>query len=389
MLRSLVLRYLVIAGILAGIGGGVYWILFHHSDSAGPPGGMRRNGAVAVGVAPAVKRDVPVVLDALGTVTPLAAVTVKTQIAGQLQQVAFTEGQLVKKGDFLAQIDPRPYQAQLEQYQGQLQRDQALLSAAKVDLQRYKVLVEQDSIARQQLDTQSSLVQQYAGIVETDQAQVANARLNVAYCHITAPVTGRVGLRQVDAGNYVQLSDANGLVVITQLHPITVLFTVPEDRVPVLLKRVHSGAVLPVTAFDRAGTNVLATGKVLTVDNQIDITTGTIKVKALFANDDETLFPNQFVNIHLQLDTLADALTVPNAAILHGAPGTFVYVVQEDNKVAVRVVKTGPADALNTAIVDGLSVGERVVVDGSDKLRDGAAVTVAEKGEQKRRDTHE
>ena len=400
------LRSFIVLGIVAALVGGIYWIVSHHAET-GPQGPRRGGMAASVGVAEVKTGDLPIALTALGTVTPLAAVTVKTQIAGQLQQVAFTEGQMVRKGDFLAQIDPRPYLAQLGQYQGQLQHDQALLKAAQTDLHRYQTLADQDSIARQQLDTQSALVQQYQGTVATDQALVANAKLNVDYCHITAPATGRLGLRQVDQGNYVQASDGTGLVVITQLQPITVIFTLPEDALPGLMKRVHSGAALAVTAFDRSGMNKLADGKVLTVDNQIDATTGTVKVKAVFDNADETLFPNQFVNMQLQLDTLKNAVFVPNAAVLRGAPGTFVYVLQDDNKVAVRPIKTGPADALHTAVTEGLAVGDKVVTDGTDKLRDGATVVIAgigagagakaggdapaapPHGEHKHRDSHE
>lgn len=383
--------------VLALLGSGVFWIVTHHSDA--PQSQQRRLGPVSVGTADVVSGDVPITLNALGTVTPLATVTVKTQIAGQLQQVAFTEGQNVRKGDFLAQIDPRPYQAQLEQYQGQLVRDIALLKDAELDLKRYKTLVAEDSIASQQLDTQIALVDQDRGTVETDKALVNNARLNLAYCHIVSPVTGRVGLRQVDQGNYVQTSDANGLVVITQLQPITVVFNVPEDAIPDLVKRFHAGAPLQVTAFDRSASTKLAEGKVLTIDNQIDTATGTVKVKAIFDNQDESLFPNQFVNIDLRLDTIKGATVVPNAAILRGTPGTFVYVLKDDNKVAVRLVKIGSTDQTMTAVTQGLEIGDKVVIDGTDKLRDGATVfvpgttsgdlTQQPPKEHKKRDHHE
>ena len=360
--------------VLALLGFGVFWIVTHHSDTQQSQ--PRRPGPVSVGIADVISGDVPVTLNALGTVTPLATVTVKTQIAGQLQQVAFTEGQIVHKGDFLAQIDPRPYQAQLDQYQGQLLRDSALLKDAELDLKRYKTLVAEDSIASQQLDTQAALVDQDRGTVETDRALVNNAKLNLAYCHIIAPITGRAGLRQVDQGNYVQISDANGLVVITQLQPITVVFNVPEDSIPDLARRFHAGTPLLVTAFDRSGSTKLAEGKVLTIDNQIDTATGTVKVKAVFDNQDETLFPNQFVNINLRLDTVKGAIIVPNAAILRGTPGTFVYVLKDDNKVAVRVVKVGATDQTMTAVTQGLQIGDKVVIDGTDKLRDGSTVFI-------------
>ena len=397
-MRTLFIRKFVVQIIVAALlVAGIFWIVSHRTD---PTQGQSRRGggAVSVAVAQVVKGDVPLTLNALGTVTPLASVTVKTQIAGQLQQVAFTEGQMVKKGDFLAQIDPRPYQAQLDQYVGQLQRDQALLKEAEIDLKRYQTLVAEDSIARQQLDTQISLVQQDRGIVETDKAQVDNARLNLTYCHIVSPITGRVGLRQVDQGNYVQTSDANGLVIITQLQPITVVFNVPEDSIPALVKRYKSGATLPVVAYDRSGSTKLTEGKVLTIDNQIDTATGTVKVKAIFDNQDELLFPNQFVNITVKLDTLEGVAVVPNAAILRGAPGIFVYALQEENKVTVRTVKIGPADQTRTAILDGLAVGDKVVIDGTDKLRDGATVTIPDQAdtdapqpakERKNRDHHE
>jgi multidrug efflux system membrane fusion protein len=330
-----------------------------------------------VAVAQVAKGDMPIVFTGLGTVTPLATVTVKTQINGQLTQIAFEEGQLVHKGDFLAEIDPRPYQAALDQALGTLGRDQALQRTAEVDLNRYRTLVAQDSIAKQQYDTQVELVRQYQGTVKTDQGLVDNARLNLNYCHIITPVTGRVGLRQVDQGNYVQTSDANGLVVITQVQPITVIFTLPEDNLPPVLKRLRAGASLAVTAYDRSQQTKLATGTLNTVDNQIDVTTGTVKLRAQFANDDESLFPNQFVNIQLLVDTQHDALIVPTSAIQRGAPGTFVYAVQPDSTVKVAPVKLGPTANDKVAITSGLAVGDKVVTDGADKLRDGAKVTLA------------
>jgi multidrug efflux system membrane fusion protein len=366
--------WLVIAALIAG---GVWWAVFHPRPQS--PAGKGRFGAggpVPVVAATAQKGDMGIALNALGTVTPLATVTVKTQIAGQLTQIAFHEGQTVHAGDFLAQIDPRPYELALAQYQGQLTRDQALLRSAQLDLERYRTLVAQDSIAKQQLTTQESLVQQYQGTIVTDMAQVNNAKLNLTYCHIIAPVEGRVGLRQVDQGNYVQTSDANGLVVITQLHPITVIFTLPEDNLPMILKRLHGGAILPVNAFDRSQSMLLATGTLKTLDNQIDTATGTVKLRAQFDNEDETLFPNQFVNAQLLVDTLHDATIIPTAAIQRGAPGTFVYQVAADNTVTVRPVKLGPASGEKVSILSGLDVGDMVVVDGADKLREGAQVTL-------------
>jgi multidrug efflux system membrane fusion protein len=329
-----------------------------------------------VAVATAAASDLRVIVNALGTVTPLATVTVKTQLAGQLQQIGFKEGQLVRKGDFLAQIDPRPYQAALEQFQGQLARDQALLKQAQADLGRYQTLLKQDSIARQQADDQVYLVQQYQGAIRSDQAQIDTQQLNLTYCRIVAPVDGRVGLRQVDAGNYVQNSDANGIVVITQLQPISVLFSIAEDNLPSVQKRVRAGGELAVEAYDRANLALLATGNLATTDNQIDTTTGTVKLRAVFANSDETLFPNQFVNARLLVDTLRDVVAVPVAAIQRGAPGTYAYVVGANDAVAVRPLKVGVTDGDKIQVVSGLAVGEKVVVDGADRLREGARVSV-------------
>src|SRR5438132_3252483 len=337
----------------------------------------RSGGPVPVGVAPVQKGDMPVSLSQLGTVSPLATVTVKTQINGYLTEVAFREGQMVKKGDFLAQIDPRPYQVALEQAEATLAKDQALLKNAQLDLERYNTLVAQNSIARQTRDTQVSLVAQYQATVKSDQAQIDVQKLNLTYCRIVSPVTGRVGLRQVDAGNYVQTSDANGIVVVTQLQPISVIFTVAEDNLPAVMKRVRAGASLPVSAFDRTGTTELGTGTLDTVDNQIDTTTGTVKLRAVFDNRDEVLFPNQFVNVRLLVDTMRDTEIVPISAIQRGAPGTFVYVVSPENTATVAKVKLGPSDGQRIAILSGLQPGESVGVDGTDRLRDGAKVTLA------------
>ena len=330
----------------------------------------------AVGEAAATKGDMPLIVTALGTVTPLATVTVQTQISGQLTEVGFQEGQYVHKGDFLAQIDPRPYQAALEQAQGTLARDQALLDDARLDLKRYQTLNRQDSVARQTLDTQAALVRQDQGTVLADQAAVDTQKLNLTYCHITAPVEGRIGLRLVDPGNYVQASGSTGLLVITQIKPMSVIFNVAEDDIPQIVERMATGAKLQATAYDRANTKIVATGALQTVDNQIDTTTGTVKIRAIFPNLDATLFPNQFVNINLLADTLHDTVLVPNAAIQRGAPGTYVYLVDPDSTVSVRPVKLGPGDATNTAILHGLHVGDKVVTDGADRLRDGSHVFV-------------
>ena len=329
-----------------------------------------------VHVATATQGDMPVVLTALGTVTPLATVTVQTQLSGTLQTVAFQEGQMVKKDDLLAQIDPRPYQISLENAQGALARDQALLQTARLDLKRYQTLLAQDSIASQQVDTQASLVQQYIGTVKSDQANIDTYKLDLIYAHITAPVAGRVGLRQVDPGNYVTPSLTNGLVVITQLQPISVIFTVSEDSLPQIMKQVQAGARLSVTAYDRSNTTSLATGALETLDNQIDTTTGTLKLRAMFNNPDNLLFPNQFVNARLLVDTIHDAVIVPTSAVLNGSMGQFVYVVQPDSTVTVRQVKIGPVDGERTSIASGLQAGERIVIDGSDRLKEGAKITI-------------
>ena len=331
---------------------------------------------VPVGVISIAKGDMPVTLSQLGTVTPLTTVMVKSQISGYLTEVAFHEGQMVNRGDFLAQIDPRPYEVALEQTRAQLSKDQALLKNALLDLQRYNALVAQNSIAKQIRDTQEALVGQDQATVKADQAQVDAQKLNLTYCRIISPVTGRVGLRQVDPGNYVQVGDPNGIVVITQVKPISVLFTTPEDNLPQVIRRLRAGAMLDVIAYDRTGANELARGTLDTVDNQIDTTTGTVKLRAIFENDKETLFPNQFVNIKLIVDTIRHADILPNSAIQRGAPGTFVYVVKTDGTVAVQKVALGPTDGQRIAIMSGLQPSESVVVDGADRLRDGAKVTV-------------
>ena len=374
--RSRLRPWLWLSLVLAVVGAGVWYCPRPETQpkNAGRP---QPGSAVPVGVAPAVKGEMPVILSQLGTVTPLATVTVKTQINGYLTEVAFQEGQMVKKGDFLAQIDPRPYQVALEQAEGQLAKDQALLQNARVDLKRYNTLVAQNSIATQTRDTQISLVAQYEATVKSDQAQIDAQKLNLTYCHIISPVTGRVGLRQVDAGNYVQTSDPNGIVVVTQLQPISVIFTLPEDNLPEVMKQVRAGAVLAVNAYDRTGSTELAKGHLDTVDNQIDTTTGTVKLRAIFDNEDGALFPNQFVNVQLVVDTLHDTVLVPNSAIQRGAPGTFVYVMKPDRTVAVQKVKVGPTDGQHIAILSGLEPSESVIVDGTDRLRDGAKVTLA------------
>jgi membrane fusion protein, multidrug efflux system len=353
----------------------VAWWIQSRPKPQAPAARFASSGPMPVLADAAQKGAIDITLDELGTVTPLATVTVRTQISGQLMKLLFKEGQMVAKGDLIAEIDSRPYDLALAQMQGQLARDQALLRNAELDLARYKKLVAQDSIPRQQLDTQDSLVHQLQGTVMTDQAQVDNAKLNVAYCHITAPVSGRVGLRQVDVGNYVQTNDTNGIVVVTQIQPITVIFAVPEDEVPAVMRRLQAGASLPVIAYDRSRAAKLATGQLTTVDNQVDVSTGTVKMRAQFDNADFALFPNQFVNVHLTVDTLSDVTIVASSAVQRGAAGTFVYVVKPDDTVAVRPVKLGPTNGERVAVESGLAPGDQVVVDGADKLRDGAKVS--------------
>jgi len=346
--------------------------------TATPPAGRSPQGALqTVGASTVTLGDVRVIVNALGTVTPLATVTVQTQINGILTDVGFTEGQLVKKGDFLAQIDQRPYEYLKEQYEGQLAHDQGLLAQAQMDLTRYQTLAQQNSIARQQAEDQVFIVQQYAGSVKQDQGLVDAQALNIAYCRIVSPIAGRVGLRLVDPGNYVQTTNTSGIAVITQLQPITVIFSIPEDELPGIMPQLNAGTPLVVTAYDRANLRELATGKVLAVDNQIDTTTGTVKVRAQFDNTENTLFPNQFVNARLLVTTLKNVVTVPTPAIQRGAPGAYVYVINADNTVSVRQVTTGAVDGNITQVRSGLSAGERVVIDGTDRLRDGLKVIVA------------
>jgi membrane fusion protein, multidrug efflux system len=378
-------RIIAVIVLLAAAGAGYYWYSQQSATSAaagatkgGPPGGTRATPVVA---APAAAGDVDVIVNGLGTVTPLRTVTVRSRVDGELLRVLFEEGQIVKEGQLLAEIDQRAFQVQLEQAQGQLARDRALLENARLDLARYRTLFQQDSIAKQQVDTQASLVRQYEGAVRVDASQIESAKLQLAYARITAPIGGRIGLRLVDAGNIVRAGDANGLVVITQLQPIAVVFTVPQDLLPAVLKRLQEertqGAQLPVELWDREGKSKLAEGALASADNQVDPQTGTVKLKAQFGNDDGGLFPNQFVNVRMKLDTLKNAIIVPAAAVQRGAQGMFVYVVRDDRTVAVRPVKLGPLDGQRQAIAEGLAAGELVVTDGTDRLRPGAGVEVS------------
>jgi multidrug efflux system membrane fusion protein len=369
--RRFVLTSIVILLIVGGV---VWW-----TKQAAPPqqaGGGRNSAPMSIVPEVVGKGDIGININALGTVTSLATVTIRTQISGYMQKIDFTEGNDVKKGDLLAEIDPRPYEAALAQARGQLARDEAMLKGAQVDLARYQGLAAQNAVPHQTLDTQVALVAQDQGTVEADKASVKSAEVNLAYCRIVSPLDGRVGLRQVDQGNYVTPGDANGIVVITQLQPISVLFTVPEDNLQAIAKRLQAGAVLPATALDRTGASKIADGSLQTFDSQIDPTTGTIKLRAQFPNTDRLLYPNQFVNIRLLLDTHKDVTTMSTAGIQRGAPGTFVYLVNADSTVSVRPVKLGVTDGDHVEILSGLAPGDRIVIDGADKLRDGAKIVI-------------
>ena len=355
------------------------------ADASTTKGGGRGalGGPVPVAVAKARQGDIPVYLNGLGNVTAFYTVTLHSRVDGQLMNVAFQEGQSVKEGDLLAQIDPRPFQVQLEQAEGQMAHDQAMLKDAQLDLERYKTLLKQDAIPSQQLDTQAATVAQDEGQIKTDQAAIDNAKLQLTYCKIIAPISGRIGLRLVDPGNIVHASDSTGMLVITQVQPITVLFTIAEDSLPPVLRKLSAGATLPVQAINRDNSQKLDSGKLLTVDNQIDATTGTSRLKAVFPNQAFNLFPNQFVNIRLLVETRHDQVIVPSVAIQSGAQGKFVYVVKPDSTVEVRVVTPGIAEGNDTSIDKGLNVDEAVVVDGAEKLQPGGKVRVRSGGSGK------
>ncbi|HEY1467973.1 MAG TPA: MdtA/MuxA family multidrug efflux RND transporter periplasmic adaptor subunit [Candidatus Acidoferrum sp.] len=374
--------WLVVIGLVAA---GLWYVRARGSQSAssaavggvpgpGGPGAAPGNFVVPVVVATATKGDLPVFYNGLGTVTALNTVTVRTRIDGELINVVFKEGQFVKQGDLLAEIDSRPYKVQLEQAQGQLAKDVAARKDAEVNLERYKLLFKEGVIPQQQLDTQGASVGQFDGAIQTDQANIDNAKLNIAYCRITAPISGRVGLRLVDSGNMVHASDSNGLLVITEVQPIAVVFSLPQDQLPAVYSRLRNGQELSVEAYDRDNTSKIATGKLLTIDNQIDPTTGTYKLKSIFSNADNSLFPNQFVNVHLLVDTKKNVVMVPTAAILRGAQGIYVFLVGADNTVKVRNITVAETNGNVTGVSKGLAAGEMVVTDGQDKLQDGSKV---------------
>ncbi len=338
-------------------------------------GGRGGDGRAVPVVASAARRgEMPVYLDALGSVTAFNTVTVRTRVDGQVDKVAYQEGQLVKEGDLLVQIDPRPFQVQLEQAEAQLAHDQALLANANLDLERYRVLFAQEAVPKQQFDTQESTVRQYDATIKTDKATIDAAKLNLVYAHITAQLTGRIGLRLVDQGNMVHATDVNGLAVITQLQPIAVIFNIAEDHLPEVTKKVTAGQTLQVLAYDRDSKTRLATGTLLTIDNQIDQTTGTVKFKAVFENKDLSLFPNQFVNARLLLETKHNSTIIPTAAVQHKEQTAFVYVVKDDNSVEIRNITTGTVEADEMQVQNGLEPGEKVVIDGIDKLQQGSKV---------------
>lgn len=361
------------------IAGGVIWYLL---GQGGPPEAGRggRRPPAAVGVATAEFADVPVYVSAIGTVQPVVAATVRPQLAGTLFSIDFQEGQRVKAGDLLAQIDPRPYRLALSQAEGALRRDQALLAGARADLARYAQLLAQDSIARQQVDTQKATVAQLEGTVLADEAALGTARLNLGYTSIRAPVSGKVGLRQADIGNYLTPSDANGIVVITQTAPIDVAFALPQDQLPKIQEKLRDQPEMTVTARDKANSAVLGQGTFLTFDNQIDPTTGTVRAKARFANADERLFPNQFVNVELLVETLPRAVTVPVTAVRHGAQGDFVFVLLPDQTARLSAVTTGPSHDGRTVILSGIAAGDTVITEGADRLEDGARVNLPGQG---------
>ncbi len=369
------LLWIVLVVIAGAVGYAIFVRPFQQSAEGGRGGrGARDNRPMPVTAVPARISDLEVKTAALGTVTPVNTVTVRSRVDGELQKIFFKEGTHVKAGAPLAEIDPRPFEVQKLQSEAQLSKDKALLDNSRVDLDRFKALLEQDSVAKQQVDTQAAQVAQNEAAIKQDEAQIASSALQLTYAHVTAPISGRIGLRFVDQGNIVHASDTNGIAVIIQLQPMTVLFSIPQDDVPQVMKHFATGEPMTVQAFNRDGQTLLATGKLVTVDNQIDPTTGTVKLRAEFPNTDEMLFPNQFVNIQLFVEQLKGVTVVPTAAVQRGLNGLFVYAVSADNTVSVHPVETGPSDKGVIVITKGVNPGDVVVVDGVDKLREGSQV---------------
>ncbi len=364
--------------LAAFLGAGLWFAITQHGNRAAaqPARGQRPVMATPVVAAQARKGNIDVYFTGLGSVTPLHTVTVRSRVDGQLMRVLYSEGQSVREGELLAEIDPRPFQVQLTQAEGQLARDQAALANARLDLARYQDLIRKNAVAQQVLATQQATVAQDEGAVKTDQGNIDNAKLNLTYCQITAPVSGRIGLRLVDPGNIVHATDANGLMVITQMQPMSVIFTISEDQLQPVLRRVRAGVRLPVEAYDRAMTRRLAVGSLMTIDNEIDPTTGTLKLRAVFDNRDEALFPNQFVNARLLVQRKRGVTLVPTAAIQRNAQATYVYLVTPSQTATVRQVTLGTTEGEDSEVIFGLSPGDVVVVTGVDKLQEGSKVVV-------------
>jgi len=373
-------RWLIVLLVVCLIAVGVYLLFNKEKSRAAKQAQKPAVPAVPVVAVETKKADFNVYLTGLGSVTPVNTVTVRTRVDGQLIEVLFREGQIINGGELLARIDPRPFEAQLTQAEGQVARDVAQLKNAQLDLERYRMLWEQDSVSKQVLDTQEALVRQLEGTVKADQGQIDSAKLQLVYCQILSPISGRVGLRLVDPGNIVHVTDTNGLVVITQLQPITVIFPIPEDSLPRVLAKLKADVQMPVEVYDRDMKQRLATGSLLTVDNQIDPNTGTVRLKAVFPNEKNELFPNQFVNARLLVDVVRGVTVIPAPAIQRGSQGTFVYVVKADRAATVRAITVGEIQGGEVSVKTGLSPGELVVVDGADRLREGTRVELRAQG---------